>query len=152
MDRSTGSLQAGRSPVPLTEDRIRSVGNTFLGLDRSVPARHDAAGRTRFVVEVDDGQEVGIVYYGADVYPGPVVVDPNAALSMQAAAAHEISHFHRWQDNTELPLGAHAHLDEACTSLDAALRFSEQLTPHEIQQLVRDALQRLSLHRGELGV
>lgn len=152
MDRSTGSLQAGRSPVSLTEDRIRSVGNTFLGLDPSVPARHDAAGPTRFVVEVDDGQEVGIVYFGADVYPGPAVVDPNAALSMQAAVAHEISHFHRWHDNTELPLGVHAHLDEACTSLDAVLRFSEKLSPHEIQQLVRDALQRLSLHRGELGV
>jgi hypothetical protein len=151
MDRSTGSLQAGRSAVPLTEDRIRSVGQTFLGLDPSVPARHDSKGHTRFAVEFDDGQEVGIVYYGADVYPGPAVVDPNAALSMQAAAAHEISHYHRWLDNTELPLGVHAHLDEACTSLDAVLRFSENLSPHEINQLVRDALQRLSLHRADLG-
>jgi hypothetical protein len=63
------------------------------------------------------------------------VVDPNSALSMKAAVAHEISHFHRWRDQTELPLGVHRHLDEAMTSLDAALRFAAQLSAHDIQQL-----------------
>jgi hypothetical protein len=49
-----------------------------------------------------------------------------------------------------LPLGVHVHLDEAQTSLDAALRFSNSLSAHEIQQLIRDAVQRLQLLRNEL--
>jgi hypothetical protein len=151
-NRASGSLASGRSNVPLSDAQIRSVSTTFLGLDRTVPFKHDPAGRTRFVVEQDDsGDEVGIVYFGADVYPGANVVDPNSALSMQAAVAHEISHFHRWKDATELPLGEHVHLDEAQTSLDAALRFAATLSAHEIQQLMRDSVQRLQLLRAALS-
>jgi hypothetical protein len=69
---------------------------------------------------------------------------------MKAAVAHEISHFHRWKDRTELPLGVHRDLDEALASIDAALRFSGQLSSHEIQQLIRDAMQRLQMHRVTL--
>ena len=83
---------------------------------------------------------------GPDIYPGASVLDPNSALSMKAAVAHEISHFHRWKDRTELDRGVHRDLDEGLTSLDAALRFAGQLSPHEIQQLIRDAMQRLQLH------
>lgn len=148
--RAEGSLAAGRSTEPLSDGKIRSVGSTFLGLDQSVPFKHDPDGRTRFVVELIEEEEIGTVYFGADVYPGAAVFDPNSALSMKAAVAHEISHHHRWRDATELPLGVHEHLDEAQTSLDAALRFAGQLSPHEIQQLIRDAVQRLQLLRGEL--
>lgn len=86
-----------------------------------------------------------------DIYPGVSVIDPNSALSMRAAVAHEICHFHRWRNKVELPLGTHRHLDEAQTSLDASLRFASQLSGHEIQQLVRDAVQRLQLHYHDLA-
>lgn len=149
-DRAQRSLLAGRSSAQLTEAQVRSVTNTFLGLDSEVAFQHDETGYTRFVVETEDGEEVGRVYFGPDIYPGPSVLDPNSALSMKAAVAHEISHFHRWKDRTELDLGVHRNLDEGLTSLDAALRFAGPLSPHEIQQLIRDAMQRLQLHRVTL--
>jgi len=149
-NRAEGSLIAGRSSAPLTDPQLRSVGNTFLGFDTSVAFEHDASGRTRFVVEVFEGEEIGKIFFGSDVYPGASVADPNAALSMKAAVAHEICHYHRWQNATELPLGVFTNLDEALTSLDAVLRFPAQLSAHEIQQLVRDAVHRLQLLRAEL--
>ena len=150
MNRSEGSLIGGRSNAPLEEARVKSVTATFVGLDPEVPFQLDPAGRTRFVVEDEEDGPIGKVYFGPDVYPGPGVADPNSALSMKAAVAHEISHFHRWRDATELPLGEHTHLDEALTSLDAALRFSKNLSGHEMEQLVRDAVHRLQLFRAEL--
>lgn len=144
--RSTHSLLAGRSSRPLDDTEIRSAVNTLLGFDDTVPFRPDPTGVTRFVVEAgDDGEDVGTVVIGSDVYPGTSVLDPNSALSMPAAIAHEIVHYHRWANRTELPDGVHTHLDEAFTSLEAALRFP-RLSPHDIQSLVRDAVQRLSLH------
>lgn len=150
MNRSEGSLIGGRSQAPLDDAKIRSVTNTFVGLDQSVPFQLDEGGRTRFVVEEGEEGPQGKVYFGPDVYPGPGVLDPNSALSMKAAVAHEMSHFHRWQDATELPLGQFTYLDEALTSLDAALRFSRQLSQHESEQLIRDAVHRLQLLRAEL--
>lgn len=148
--RATRSLLSGRSTDALTEGAIRSVASTFVGLGgRDIAYQHDTVGATRFVVEDDEGEEVGRVYFGRDIYPGTSVLDPNSALSMRAAVAHEISHVHRWRDRTELPLGVHRHLDEALTSLDAALRFPE-LSSHEVQQLIRDAMQRLQLYYAEL--
>jgi hypothetical protein len=149
--RAQQSLLAGRSTIELSERQVRSVTNTFIGLDANVPFQYDPGGHTRFVVETEDDEDIGRVYFGRDVYPGPSVMDPNSALSMLAAVAHEISHFHRWQDRTELPLNVYRHLDEALTSLDAALRFAAQLSPHEIQQLIRDAIVRLQLHYAALG-
>jgi hypothetical protein len=70
---------------------------------------------------------------------------------MQAAAAHEISHYHRWKDKTQIDDPDHHELDEAFTSLDAFLRFPE-LSDHERRQLVGDALQRLAMyaHRKDI--
>jgi hypothetical protein len=151
-DRSTQSLLSGRSSVALTEEVVKSVTRTFVGLDNSVPFEHDPQKPTRFVVNFDqvEKMDIGRVYFGSDIYPGTGVADPNSALSMKAAVAHEISHYHRWQDQTELPLASYRHLDEAMTSLDAALRFAKDLSAHEVQQLMRDALQRLGMHYGEL--
>src|SRR3546814_3722979 len=89
MNRSEGSLIGGRSQAPLSDAKIRSVTNTFVGLDQSVPFQLDEIGLTRFVVE--DGEEgpQGKVYFGPDVYPGPGVLDPNSALSMKAAVRSE---------------------------------------------------------------
>lgn len=146
MAREQQSLLAGRSTAPLNEAQVKSVAQNFIGLDGTVPFQHDPDGHTRFAVVDEGGVDVGRVYFGPDIYPGQAVADPNSALSMKAAVAHEISHFHRWQDQTELPDGEHPHLDEAMTSIDASLRFAGQLSAHEIQQLIRDALQRIQLY------
>lgn len=145
------SLLAGRSTVPLEEQRVTSVVATFRGLQTDVPLedqcdfRHEPNAATHFEPQTgEDGSAFGMVIFGPDIYPGTGALDPNSELSMKAAAAHELSHYHRWRDTTELAIG---HLDEALTSLDAALRYSRQLSAHEIQQLIRDAVKRISLHQ-----
>lgn len=144
------SLLAGRSNEPLDDRRIRAVAETFAGLDYSAPVRYDESARTSFRIEEDElGVHIGTIVYGRDIYPGTSLVDPNSALSMQAAAAHEISHFYRWRDRTDLPAVEHEHLDEALTSLDAAIRFSS-LTQHEIRQLILDAMQRVQMYYHKL--
>lgn len=145
-ERGRPSLLAGRSSQPLGEREVRAVAETFAGLDYTVPIRYDSDGRTSFRIELDEFDiRTGIVVYGRDIYPGTGLVDPNSALGMQAAAAHEISHYYRWRDRTELPELDFEHLDEALTSLDAAIRFS-QLPPHHVRQLILDAIQRIQLH------
>lgn len=147
------SLLAGRSTAPLDERRVTSVVATFRGLQIDVPPedqcdfRHESTAATHFEPQVgEDGSAYGMVIFGPDIYPGTGALDPNSELSMKAAAAHELSHYHRWRDTTELPIG---HLDEALTSLDAALRYSRQLSGHETQQLIRDAMKRISLHQQQ---
>ncbi len=136
----------------MSDHEVARVANTFRGLGGLyVDAVLDANGSTRFVVEEsEEGEELGRIYFGPDIYQGSSVIDPNSALSMAGAVAHELSHLHRWTNKTEYPLGFHRHLDEAMTSLDAALRFSGQLQPDDIQTLVRDAMQRIQLHYAEL--
>ncbi|KRQ15385.1 hypothetical protein AOQ71_10335 [Bradyrhizobium manausense] len=63
---------------------------------------------------------------------------------MQAAAAHELCHYYRWRDKTEVEDGVLVHVDEALTSLEAVLRFPK-LGEHDIRQLVSDAIQRLQI-------
>lgn len=89
------------------------------------------------------GAEVPEIVFGPDIYPGPNVADPNSSLSMEAAAAHEAVHFHRWEGKTELQLGELTDIDEALTSLEAILRFPKQLREHDMRQLVADAIHRL---------
>jgi hypothetical protein len=113
-------------------------------------ARHEPGVNTHFSAATDaDGTEYGMIVFGPDIFPGTNALDPNSELSMKAAAAHELSHYHRWRDSTELVKG---HLDEALTSLDAALRFSSQLSTYEVLQLVRDAVKRLSLHQQAVAL
>jgi len=144
--RTGSSLIGGRNRAHLGDDDVRRVTNTLLGLERSANFRHEADARTRFIVEESDEGQVGTIVFGADIYPGPGVADPNSALSMQAAAAHELAHLHRWRDRTELPFGPLDHLDEALTSLEAALRYERTLSEHEVKQLIRDAVQRITLY------
>ena len=60
--------------------------------------RYEQKARTVFLVSKDeDGEDYGEVVFGPDIYPGESVIDPNSALSLQAAAAHELTHFHRWK-------------------------------------------------------
>jgi hypothetical protein len=70
---------------------------------------------------------------------------------MQAAAAHEICHFHRWYNKTELEGERFADVDEALTSLEAILRFQTNLSLHEICQLVADAIHRLQTYTHKLA-
>jgi hypothetical protein len=140
-DRS--SLLAGRNSVPLTETDILRVANTFLGLDREANFKHSADEVTRCRVYVQDNETICEIVFGADIFPGTSVVDPNSSLSMRAAAAHELSHLHRWRDKTELD-GEHlTEIDEALTSLDAVQRYQAHLNETEVRQLVADAMQRL---------
>jgi hypothetical protein len=145
------SLLAGRNPAPLSPEDIRRAINTFLGLDQYVNVRYEEGGRTVFRIDRDEsGEEYGEIVFGPDVYPGRSVMDPNSALGLQAAAAHELTHYHRWKDKTEFPNPSMGHLDEALTSLQAILRYDRQLCDHDVRQLVSDAIQRLQLYVQDL--
>lgn len=144
------SLLGGRRTRPLDENEVVSVANTFYGLDRGVEATYDDSRPTGFRVDDSEGSPVGKITYGPDIYPGPGVADPNSALSMKAAVAHELSHYHRWRDTTELPIGRYRDLDEALTSLDALLRYRMELSAFEVEQLARDAILRLQRLRAVL--
>jgi hypothetical protein len=145
MSEGRASLLAGRNTKPLDDSEITRAANTFYGLDREVPFRFAGGERTRCRVYSEDGTTQCEIVFGTDIYPGNSVVDPNSSLSVQAAAAHELSHYHRWLNKTELD-GEHlTEIDEALTSLEAILRYSRNLSETETKQLVSDALQRLQL-------
>jgi hypothetical protein len=118
-------------------------------LDDTVSARYETDRPTVFRVARDaDGHAFGEIVFGPDIYPGKNVIDPNSALSLLAAAAHELAHYHRWADKTELPPGPHDALDEALTSLEAILRY-RRLQDHDVRQLIADAIQRIQLYLRE---
>jgi len=151
MARGRGSLLAGRNQAPLSPDEVRRATNTFLGLDKTVNARYEEVARTGFSVCQDEsGQEYGEIVFGPDIYPGPSVVDPNSALSLDAAAAHELTHYHRWKDKTALPDGSMEHVDEALTSLQAIMRYDRHLSESDVRQLISDAIQRVQLYVQKL--
>ena len=113
--------------------------------------RYDPTVRTVFRVSNDDsGEEFGEIVFGPDIYPGSSVIDPNSALSLDAAAAHELTHYYRWKSKIALQETELEHLDEALTSLDAILRYGRDLNETDLRQLVSDAIQRLQLHIEEL--
>lgn len=123
--------------------------NTFLGLDRHSAPIYRADGRTVFRVRLEGGEEVCEILFGADIYPGPNIIDPNSSLGLKAAVAHELCHYYRHADMTEINDPALMHIDEALTSLDAVTRFSRDLNDHDIRQLVADAMHRLQLYARE---
>lgn len=139
-------LLAARNLAPLTQVEITRAVNTFLGMDSSVNVRYDAEEASAFHVVNDEENQYGEIVFGPDIYPGPAVADPNAALSLTAAVAHELSHYYRWRDALQLNPPELAHIDEAITSLQALLRYEQHLQPHDIRQLVGDAIQRLQLY------
>jgi len=145
MARGTASLLAGRNHKPLTQQEQVRISNTCLGLERTVPFRVAEEEKTRFRVWEEDGIEQAEIVFGADVYPGTGVVDPNSSLSMQAAVAHELAHYFRWKDKTEVTSNELEHIDEALTSLEAILRYFAHFNENEKQQLIRDAIQRLQI-------
>lgn len=146
------SLLEGRNNTPLDDREKKRAANVFLGLDARVNARHEEGTRTRFVTGIDEaGEEYGEVIFGADIYPGTNLTNPNASLSLDGAAAHELAHYYRWVNKSELPHGELVHIDEAMTSLEAALRFSGPLTAGDIQGLISDALHRLRMHVAQLA-
>lgn len=143
------SLITGRNQAPLSGDDIRRATNTFLGLDPDVQARYVEGERTAFTkARTETGEEYGEIIFGEDIYPGRNLIDPNSALSLEAAAAHELVHYHRWKDKIELDYTTMEHLDEALTSLQAIQRYGydRQLSSNDIRQLVSDAIQRLQIY------
>ncbi|WP_413709139.1 hypothetical protein [Rhizobium sp. Rhizsp82] len=124
-----------------------------MGLDREAVFAYGEGEATRCRVIEIEGEIVCEIRYGADIFPGKSVVDPNSALSMRAAAAHELTHFHRWKDKTEVDGDHLVEIDEALTDLEAILRYYADFNDSEIRQLVSDAIQRLQIfaqrHEGE---
>lgn len=152
MARGSESLLAGRNAAPLTEREVRRAASTFLGMDKNVPFRYDEHARTAFLVTIDEhGDEYGEIVYGPDIYPGQSIVGANSALDLDCAVAHELTHYHRWRNKTELPDGVWVHLDEAMTSMEAVLRYGDQLDNTQKKQLIEDAQLRLRLHLEGLG-
>jgi hypothetical protein len=146
LPRGSISLPPGRRQDALSEAEMRKAESAFRALDYRgrIEFESHSGGRTRFAVRRDDtnGEEYGLIIIGPDIYPGQAVANPNAVLDMTATAAHEITHFIRWQEGRELPEG---HLDEAMTSLQAICIFKTVLSSMQIEQLVSDALERLVL-------
>jgi hypothetical protein len=140
------SLLAGRNLAPLTQREIDRATSTFLGLDRAAPVRYEAEARTTFRVVIEETEDIAEVVFGPDFYPGAGVVDPNSSLSIKAAAAHELTHWYRWRDRTEIVDEQLYEIDEALTSLEAVLRFPRELDPHDARQLIADAIQRLQIY------
>lgn len=144
------SLLAGRNTAPLDDVAIKRASNTFLGFGEQVNVIYEAGSSTRFRVMTDDsGEEYGEVVFSEDIYPGPNIANPNSALTLAGAAAHELAHFYRWQGRTDLPHGHLIHIDEAMTSLEAALRYPHKLNNTDLQGLISDALQRLRMFAAE---
>lgn len=144
----------GRRTRPLSDTDVRAVTATFLGLDSSIrTVRHDPEGRTVFRVvppeQSETGEEFGEIVFGPDIYPGPGLANPNTILSMQAAAAHELAHYHRWLNKTQLDGTDRIDLDEALTSLEAVMRYEHTLSRVDVRELVADAHFRLSKDIGE---
>ena len=116
-------------------------------MDTKVNARYETGRRTVFCVrQEENGEEFGEIIIGPDIYPGPSVVDPNSALGLKAAAAHELTHYHRWNDKIALSDESLEHIEEALTSLQAALRYERHLSEPDINQLIADAIQRLQIY------
>ena len=139
------SLPPGRNAVLLTDQDQRRVGTTFLGFEPDINAKYEAGTYTRFIVSTENGNDFGEIIFSEDILPGPNVVNPNSLLSLSGAAAHELSHYHRWFDGRELLHGFLTEIDEAITSLEAAQRYGHQLRPTDIQGLISDALFRLNI-------
>lgn len=145
MPRREASLLDGRNNRPLEERIVRNIGSTFLGLDERVNAIYDPAGRTRFRVRIEEGEEILEILYGPDILPGQNIVNPNATLGYREAAMHELCHAYRHEEQSEVDDPRLEHIDEALTSLYAVGRFSEKLGPAEVRNLVADAMHRLTL-------
>ncbi|WP_374275320.1 hypothetical protein [Brevundimonas sp.] len=93
-----------------------------------------------------DGEEFGEVIFSEDIFPGGGIVDANSVLSVNAAAAHEAMHHHRWVDRSEIDEPDLEEIDEALTSLEAFQRYPRQLEDHDARMLVADAIQRLNMY------
>src|SRR5262245_20095457 len=132
------SLLAGRRTAPLTPEESRRASQIFLGFEYHVSCRYEEGVKTEFFVRVnDEGEHVGEIVFGPDIYPGGNIADANSSLSIAAAAAHELTQFHRWRDSIAISEDALGHLDEALTSLQAIQRYGNDprlLNPTEVRQ------------------
>jgi hypothetical protein len=105
--------------------------------------RFDPAVKTSLIVKIQE-EEVAEIVFGVDLYPGSGIADPNSLLGVEGAAAHELTHWHRWKDRTELSDPDFYEIDEALTSLGAALRYPK-LSEQSIRELIADAILRLQM-------
>lgn len=140
------SLLPGRGAKALEkydEERITNIIRAFR-YDGPVEFDEGNSTRTRFAVcEDGKGDKFGKIVIGSDIQQGTDVANPNAMLDEMAAIAHELTHYQRWKDKRDLPIGDLNDIDEAMTSLQAVCAFKTLLSDMQIEQLVSDALQRL---------
>jgi hypothetical protein len=146
----TASLPPTRRREALSEEEFRIVEIIFRGLGY-VGALERAPQNdsfTRFIVRGQGADVYGVIVVAGDLYPRRGdVANPNSTIDAPSAAAHEITHFYRWQSGTELSRGP---LDEAITSLEAVCRFRRDLNPVQIEALISDALYRLNILSQEM--
>jgi hypothetical protein len=148
------AIMGGRRTRPLTNNEVLAVSTTFIGLDPTVQTvRYEPGARAVFQVisaaDSETGEEYGEIVFGPDIYPGPGLANPNSVLSMKAAAAHELAHYHRWMNKTQLNGDDKVDLDEALTSLDAVMRYEHVLSRVDVRELINDAYFRLSKNINE---
>src|SRR5258708_24410433 len=140
------SLPPNGNHQALTDGQIDRMFLTFRHLDSRVNIRHVPGKRTCFVVTAGPEGDVAEICFGPDIHPGGGILDPNSIMTPQAAAAHEIAHYHRWAEGTEPPQGALDNIDEALTRLTAGLRFHDKLEWIDTRQLISHSVQRLEMH------
>lgn len=93
--------------------------------------------KTRFV------EEAGVVFLGADVYPGRDRALARSRMSPIACLAHELGHAHRHHLGIRRPFDMPDYLiEEAEASLDGC--FNAILSPTDRRDLVEDAHQQTS--------
>jgi hypothetical protein len=125
MPANRESLLAGRNGAPLDQREVSRAINVFLGLDATAPVRYEEGARTRFHVSLEEAEAIVEIVFGPDLYPGIGIVDANSSLSLQAAAAHELTHYYRWHDKREIIQEHLFEIDEALTSLRPYFDFLE---------------------------
>tara|TARA_R110002124_G_scaffold117575_2_gene274643 strand:+ start:2589 stop:3056 length:468 start_codon:yes stop_codon:yes gene_type:complete len=150
MSKSDQSLLGGRNTRPLTDREITQVIRYFYAFDRAANVRYEADSATLFRPKNDEDEYDHEIVFGPDIFPGNAVNDPNSLLGVRGAVAHELAHKFRHSDLTEINEPELTHLDEALTSLSAILRFHDDLDPHEIRQLISDAVHRLQSYVREV--
>ncbi|MFO8072036.1 MAG: hypothetical protein R6V85_09200 [Polyangia bacterium] len=146
VDRDQSYL-TGRRQDELTPDDISRVKQAFQALGYSGPLEFRRGHRTttgvRVVIDEHTRMPTPRIYVGADIMPGADVVNPNQRIDYVAAAAHEITHTIRIENNQEFVEAEFKDIEEAITSLHAACEFRNVLRPSQVEQLVTDAVQRL---------
>ena len=142
-------LASGRNKTPLTtaqRERVREHVSALLpDVEVEFDDAHDAYTHMKETYDADSNR-VGKLVVAADFLPGNADPMPNSMVDDLATAAHELMHIVRWRYQHELDYKKHRDLEEAFTSLQAAVFFCKDLREQQLVMLANDAMQRLLSH------